>query len=87
MTSKYSLKSLYSKTLGDEQLMGIANLFSGIAEIPAASFADIVVELQEIEVQDVLEQGEVDHVTAIYEYIVTLRLPKNTLRYALNLPF
>lgn len=52
MTSKNSLRHLYSKTIGDDQLEDIERLFHKIVEIPSASWSDIVNELEELKDED-----------------------------------
>lgn len=48
MKTHNSLRALYSRTLGEEQMGNIENLFRRTLEIPNASLDDLVAELHEL---------------------------------------
>lgn len=77
MESKRSLKSLYSKTLGGDQLENIERLFQKIVEIPSASLSDIV---DELEVLKDMECDDFQRIDQLYGYLEKLSPPRAGLR-------
>jgi hypothetical protein len=66
MLSKHSLRSLYSRTLGDDQLESIERLFHKTVEIPSASLPDIVIELEKLKATGCDDFQQIDR---LYRYL------------------
>lgn len=77
MLSKNSLRSLYLRTLGEDQLEDIERFFQKNVEIPSASLTDIVAELETLRDMDCFG---FDRINPLYEYLAELSLPKASLR-------
>jgi hypothetical protein len=77
MISKHSLKSLYSRILGEEQMKNIEQLFCGTVGIPAASFPDVETELQELRAKG---YEDFKRVEGLYQYLSILKTPIPTLQ-------
>ncbi|KAL7921353.1 hypothetical protein ACQKWADRAFT_124514 [Trichoderma austrokoningii] len=79
MISKSSLRSLYLRILGEDQLENIERFFQRIVEIPSASLPDIVAELEMLRDMDCFG---FERINPLYEYLAELSLPKASLRGA-----
>lgn len=77
MVSKHSLRSLYSRTLGKNQLENIERLFQNIIEIPSASLIDIVAELEELKA---IGCDDFQRINQLYSYLRELSPPEASLR-------
>lgn len=77
MISKYSLRSLYSRTCGDQQMEFIEPLFLNTLHIRNANLSDLVTELQELRAQGCQDLKRAE---GLYEYINGLKLESNALR-------
>lgn len=77
MVSKHSLRSLYSRTLGENQLENIERLFLKIIEIPSASLTDIVTELEALKAMGC---DDFQRINQLYSYLAELSPPKASLR-------
>ncbi|UNI18105.1 hypothetical protein JDV02_004396 [Purpureocillium takamizusanense] len=69
MTTKYSLRSLYARTLGEEQLANIENLFCRTVLMPAASSDHLIAELQNLRLIDCTDFTRIKR---LYEYLDSL---------------
>lgn len=80
METKYALRNLYSRTLGDEQMEIIRILFQRTLEIRNASLDDLVIELEELR-----EGGCEDkpRIRALYKYLDEVIPPTSDMRYVL----
>lgn len=76
MGTKFSLRALYAKTLGDDQLERIERLFSKVANIPNAAKQDILDELSLLRGIDV----EPSETHELYEYLWSLDCDAGELR-------
>lgn len=74
----YSLRNLYARTLGDEQMMQIQHLFTRTLGIPAASLSDVVKDLQQISEDEHQDFGQI---RGMYEYLGELEISPTKLRY------
>jgi hypothetical protein len=72
MKTTISLKSIYARTLGTEQLRNIGKLFQDIANIDNASLSDIIDELEYMKANGCHDW---DHVGRLYDYLISLDLP------------
>ncbi|PTB37137.1 hypothetical protein M441DRAFT_175588 [Trichoderma asperellum CBS 433.97] len=77
MRSKYSLSSLYSRSLGGDQLEYIGRLFQRIVEIPSASLLDIVAELELLKAEGCDDLQQIDR---LYRYLRKITPPIDDLR-------
>lgn len=77
MASVHSLRSIFLRTLGEDQLENIERLFQKIVEIPSASLTDIVTELEKL---SELECHDFERINRSYEYLAELTLPRASLR-------
>lgn len=77
--SKHSLKSLYMRTLQDQDITYIEQLFHRTIGIPSASAADIVAELEERK-DGGFGAGDEEVITELYKYLYSLPFSAKTLR-------
>jgi hypothetical protein len=78
MASMHSLRSIYLRTLGEDQLEDIERLFQKIVEIPSASLTDIVTELETL--KDIECHDDFQRINRLYEYLAELSPPRASLR-------
>jgi hypothetical protein len=80
MLSKYSLKNIYSKVMGDDQLEDIERLFHKTVGIPSASWSDIVNELETLKAKG-CDGNDFPRINQLYRYLRELKLPAASLRW------
>ncbi|KAH8124644.1 hypothetical protein LI328DRAFT_166990 [Trichoderma asperelloides] len=77
MLSKHSLRSLYSRTIGGDQLENIERLFHKIVKIPSASWSDIVTELETLKINFC---DDFERINQLYRYLRKLKPSVTLLR-------
>jgi hypothetical protein len=77
MKTTISLKSIYARTLGTEQLGYIGKLFQDTASVEDASLPDVIGELEYMRTNDCHDW---DHVGRLYDYLIDLDLPVAELK-------
>ncbi|KAL6898616.1 hypothetical protein GGI43DRAFT_408166 [Trichoderma evansii] len=79
MVSKHSLRNLYSRIIGDDQLEDIERLLHKIVEIPSASWSDIVTELEELKDAG-CDDDDFQRIDQLYRYLRELDPPVASLK-------
>jgi hypothetical protein len=75
--SKHSLRSLYRKTLGKQDMISLEQLFHQALEIPSASATDIITELERIKADP---HSNASQIHELYKYLSAANLPAPSLR-------
>lgn len=78
MMTVHSLRTVYARRLGDEQMGNIENLFRRTLEIRDASLNDLVAELEKLR-----EVGsrDISRMRALYKYLDKSVARKSDMRY------
>lgn len=77
MRSKHSLRSLYARTLGSDQLETVEHLFHKIVGIRSASIPDIVTELEDLKASGC---DDFQRIERLYRYVRDLKPPIDDLK-------
>lgn len=75
--SRHSLKSLYRRTVGIQDMISLEQLFHQALEIPSASVADIVTELERIKS---VPDSDATQISELYKYLSAGNFPASSLR-------
>jgi hypothetical protein len=77
MKTTISLKSIYARTLGTEQLENIGKLFQDTSNVEDASLSDIIDEFEHMRTNG---SHDWDHVGRLYDYLISLDLTAAELK-------
>lgn len=79
MMTAYSLQTLYSRTLDDEKLGNLQNLFQRTLEIPNAELDHIVSELEALRRAN---NTDMARIKGLYKYLDKSSTSRSQLRYS-----
>lgn len=81
MVTTISLKSIYARTLGTEQLGNIGTLLQHHLKVKDASLSDVIQEFEHMRTNGCYDR---DHAERLYDYLMRLDSPAIEVKYVLK---